>query len=324
VNEHALSPGVGEQLFHRWFVQYNPLYFASALCVLAGVFLLTRDLGDWDTGQLALAGVIQVYELALIAGAAFLFNLPGQRRPAVILGIAAIAFLYDVSFRTEGLASVGPHTLVMAIAWAVLAALKLTLLAHALRVSLPVAHWAGWVLGALAVALVPQLLAARLFDPGYVLIGACWAGLALAALAVWGVPDLRCEVTLDGWGRTVLNRVVRAAPLIWTGLYWTHVVTWCGIYELTLHPACFAPLVVLLPLVVRSEASAWILSAIVLGIAARWPAGFAYVAALLALGLTIKGWRAGWPRLYVAAVLVAYLACAAYLAGGLRIVPPPL
>jgi hypothetical protein len=315
---------VSDRLFHRWFIQYNPLYFTSALCVLVGAFLLTRDPADWDNGQIALAGVIQLYELALIAGGAFLFNLPGQRRPAVILGITAIAFLFDVTFRNEGLASVGPHTLNAGIAWAVLAALKLTLLAHALRVRVPVAHWAAWVLGALAIALVPQMLAARAFDPAHVLIGACWLGLALAALAVWGMPDVRCEVTLDEWGRTVLNRAVRAAPLIWTGLYWTHVVTWCGIYELTLHPVCFAPVIVLLPIIVRKEVSAWILSVIVLAIGARWPAAFAYVAALLALGLAIKGYRARWPRLHVAAVLAAYLASAAYLAGELQIVPPPL
>lgn len=315
-------------LLHRWFVQYNPLYFTSALCVLAGAFLLTRDPADWDNGQIALAGVIQVYELALIAGAAFLFNLPGQRRPAVILGITAIAFLFDVTFRSEGLASVGPHTLNAATAWAVLAALKLTLLAHALRVRLPVAHWVAWVLGALAIAAGPQLLAARVLDPEYVLVGACWLGLALAALAVWGMPEVRCEVALDEWGRTVLNRVVRAAPLTWTGLYWTHVVTWCGIYELTLHPACFAPAILLLPLLARNQASAWILSTIALAVAWRlashWPDIFVHVAVLLSLGLGIKAFQAGWPRLHVAAILAAYLAAAAHLAGGPPLAPPPL
>ena len=84
MNEHALTPAPGAQLFHRWFVQYNPLYFAGALCILGGVILVTRDPGDWDSGQLALAGIIQLYEVALIAGAAILFNLPGQRRPAAV------------------------------------------------------------------------------------------------------------------------------------------------------------------------------------------------------------------------------------------------
>ncbi|MGQ0654123.1 MAG: hypothetical protein ACT4P4_17970 [Betaproteobacteria bacterium] len=73
-------------LWHRWFVQYNPFYLASALFVLGGIYLLTRNPADWESEQLVLAGVIQLYELALIAAAAFLFDLPSQRRPAVILG----------------------------------------------------------------------------------------------------------------------------------------------------------------------------------------------------------------------------------------------
>ena len=319
-----MAPEAGAHLFHRWFVQYNPLYFASALCVLGGVFLVTREPGNWDTGQLALAGVLQLYELALIAGAAILFNRPGQRRPAVILGIAAIAFLFDVTFRIEGLASVGTHTLPAGIVWAVLVAGKFELIGRALRVRLPAAHCTMWALGGLAIALGPQLLGSGSVDSKIVLTGACWLGLALAVLAVWGMPQICCEVPLDDWGRKVLARVARVAPVLWTALYWTHVVTWCGIYELKFSPACFAPVIILLPIVVRTEAAAWIVSAIALAFAAEWRAEFVYVAALLAFGLTIAAYRAGRPRLYVAAVIVAYLACAAYVAGGLRIVPPPL
>src|SRR4051794_24529894 len=98
--------GAMSALMHRWFVQYNPLYFASTLFVLLGVVLLTRDPLDWSHGQLTLAGLIQLYELALIGGAALLFNLPGQRRPAVILAIVALIFAFDITFRTQGLASV--------------------------------------------------------------------------------------------------------------------------------------------------------------------------------------------------------------------------
>ena len=63
-------------LLHCWFVQYNPLYFFSALCVLIGMFLVSLGLDalDWVRGQIILSLVIQLYEFLLIAGAALLFR----------------------------------------------------------------------------------------------------------------------------------------------------------------------------------------------------------------------------------------------------------
>jgi len=39
---------------HYWFVQYNPLYFFSAFCVLLGVFLISQGLEElgWKNGPL--------------------------------------------------------------------------------------------------------------------------------------------------------------------------------------------------------------------------------------------------------------------------------
>lgn len=293
-------------IFHRWFVQYNPFYFASALLVLAGVYLVARDPDRWEEGHLALAAVIQLYELALIAGAGLLFALPGQRRPGVILGIAAIAFLFDPSFRTEGLASIGAHTLPASVAWVLLLGLKLVLLGGALRVRLPLAHCALWILAGAVVALGPQLLGLGV-RPAAVLTGACWLGILLVLVPA---PRVQPGVPLDEWGSLVLARLSRVAPLAWAALYWVHVIGWCGIYELGLTPLCFAPLVVLLPLVMPREQLVWIALAIGLAIASQRPPEFSTAAALLALGAAIKGWRADWPRLYVAATLAVYLAAA--------------
>lgn len=315
MNELVLRPPAGAPIFHRWFVQYNPFYFASALLVLGGVFLVTRDPDRWEDGHLALAAVIQLYELALIAGAGLLFALPGQRRPAVILAIVAMAFLFDPSFRTEGLASIGTHTLPASVAWILLAGLKLALLGRALRVRLPIGHSALWVLSAAFVALGPQSigLGAR---PGLVLVIGCWLGVALVLLPA---PNVESEVALDEWGRLVLGRLSRLAPIGWAALYWVHVVGWCGIYDLSPSPLCFAPLVVLLPLAMPREQLVWIVLAAALAIATQWPAEFSTVAALLALGAAVKAYRAGWPRVYVAATLTAYLGAA-----GMQLPPPAL
>ena len=66
----------GYELIHYWFVQYNPLFVFSALCVLGGVYFLALELDsnavagtnrDWSLGQVFLFAVIQLYELLLIA-----------------------------------------------------------------------------------------------------------------------------------------------------------------------------------------------------------------------------------------------------------------
>lgn len=296
------------RLLHRWFVQYNPLYFASALSVLLGVFLLTRDPPEWTSGQLVLAVVIQLYELGLIAGAAFLFNLPGQRRPAVILGLVAIAFLFDVTFRTEALASVGGGMVVPAVVWAMLLATKLALIARALRVRIPALQGALWTLAGVVVALGPQLLGEAIVDRRFLLIAACWIGLALPVASFGTRPGVHAQVALDDWGRTVLERIVHVAPVLWTALYWTHVAAWCGIYELRPTPACFAPLVVLVPFLWRRELATWTASAAALALASTRLEYLETVAVLLAVGLGLKAWRARMPRLYAAAAGAGFVA----------------
>ena len=74
--QNTTSSNRVRKLLHYWFVQYNPLYFFSALCVLLGMFLVTRELPplNWRQGQLFISGVMQAYELILIAGAALLFR----------------------------------------------------------------------------------------------------------------------------------------------------------------------------------------------------------------------------------------------------------
>ena len=73
----------GGGLLHRWFVQYNPLYFASALLVLAGLFLVATGLGVDDVqSHAAVAGIAQLYQFLLIGAAWRLLARTGSRRPA--------------------------------------------------------------------------------------------------------------------------------------------------------------------------------------------------------------------------------------------------
>lgn len=291
-------------LMHRWFVQYNPLYFASALFVLAGVVLLTRDPVEWSHGQLALAGLIQLYELALIGGAALLFNRPGQRRPAVILGVVALAFAFDITFRTEALASLGDNLLRISVLWGALFAIKLGLIARALRVRLPRLHAAAWTLAGLMLAVSPHLIGDAVMDRRVVITAACWLGIGLVALAVWARPGAVLPATLHDWGRIVAGRITALVPLAWTVFYWVHVVAWCGIYELRFTPMCFLPAIAFVPFLARTEIGAWLAAALALALAYAAPAYFGAIAVFLALGLAAKAYRHRMPRLYVAGAVV--------------------
>ena len=45
-----LRTGAHDRWIYYWFVQYNPFFFFSALCVLIGMYLVTTGLSDWYTG----------------------------------------------------------------------------------------------------------------------------------------------------------------------------------------------------------------------------------------------------------------------------------
>src|SRR5258705_236124 len=88
------------KLLRYWFVQFNPLYFVSAFCVLYGVFLVARNIdtleaGSPDRAQLLLFGVLQAYEALVIFGAYFLVNQARVVRPAVLLCLLEAVFLFD-------------------------------------------------------------------------------------------------------------------------------------------------------------------------------------------------------------------------------------
>src|SRR5690348_13666898 len=98
-----------EELLDYWFVKYNPFYFFSALCILSGVFLVSRELqpDQITTGKFLLAATVQVYEFFLIFACALLFRGLNQHRPAVILGLLEVLFLFDCTCETEALISLG-------------------------------------------------------------------------------------------------------------------------------------------------------------------------------------------------------------------------
>ena len=197
------------RLLHHCFVQYNPLFFFSALCFLGGVALVSHAFAALKIGRefMSLAGVVQAYELAVILGAALLYRLPGQRRPAVILALLALILVFDPTNQIEALATLRNGAWGV---WALLVPAKLALLARAVRVRASPGVWAGVAAGALLMAASPLLMVSTVRDPGgihaFVLLG----GAAVGALVRASRPRIVSIVPLSDWGRVVLARSTRA------------------------------------------------------------------------------------------------------------------
>ena len=96
-----MPQGRWRAIVHRCFVEYNPLYFASSLCILAGVFLLARELPrEAFASKFGIVASTEAYQFLLIAGAAVLLR-AGLKRPAAILGLTALVFLLDAALNSE-------------------------------------------------------------------------------------------------------------------------------------------------------------------------------------------------------------------------------
>lgn len=197
----------------RWFVQYNPMFTASALCVLGGVFLLARALGD--DAALALTGVLELYQWLLIGVAALLYRRLLERRPAVILGVIELALLVDPTLQLSVLATAGQH--LGTAVWLVCFAAKIHALAWAFR--LRTSASARWLpIGAAAVvALIPGVRVADVVDAGalrFILAGAVFV-LGWAA-ATWR-PTIESRLALSEHGLMMFPRLVRAAAFACVG-----------------------------------------------------------------------------------------------------------
>ncbi len=310
------------RVFARWFVQYNPLYFASALCILVGIYLVSTEMQGlrWHSERLLLVGVLETYQALVLAGAALLLH-AGQRRPAVILALLELPFLCDWTFQTEALSTLARVGAWASAAWVVFAVAKALVLLRLFRVRLrPVG--AVVLLGGLGyVAALPQVLAAVTAPFGAHLAGTWALALLLGALAGFR-QVVGCFLVLDEWGRTVERRALRAAGFIGAGLGLLHLAAAASQFGVRLEPAHAAPFVLVVALLARDEVVAWIGAAIALVLTAGTPEIASPVAA--GMGLLLIGCARAWgrPRIHVAAI--SLLALSVQVAGWSPGPLPPL
>ena len=306
----ARADGVIVSLFYRWFVEYNPLYFASALCFVFGVFLVSRGMNqiNWLDGQLLLTAVIESYEILLLAGSYLLYRIAGLRRPAVILAIINICFLFDCTYQTEHISTVPGLAELATFTWIVTFAAKLIALALIFRLRVPWIGYAIPILAAAGIAVGPHLLYYSGIDKSLIHLAATWYGVVLAILFLWFRPTVACTGPSDTAGRMVLGKVWTAAWIIWAGLYLFHTISWIRFFDIAINPANLAPIFAVLPFWSKEEAYSWVGLTLVMVFSLGNPSLFSMAALLCALIFYVCGAAGRHPRLYVGAIICLHLA----------------
>lgn len=273
-------------LFRRWFVEYNPLYLASATLVLGGLWLIAREnAGNGSFAGIAAVGAVtELYALALIAAAAFLVR-TGMRRAGVMLGLLVVLFQGDPMMRVEAYAFTGGGGGLLSAAWVVLFAVKLITLAAALELRLSRAALAVPTFGALALAATPHLL--RELAPADRGAPVAIVVFAIGALGLWTVREVQSAVGFDVRG----VRSVRGTWALWVALALAHVTYWGDAFGVDL--VALAPVALLLATrFAGRERGVWALVVLALACAlVVRPGSLSLIAAMSAVVLALRAWR---------------------------------
>lgn len=254
------------RLFHRWFIQYNPLYLLSAVLVLYGLYSIEGAFADQRsiTGHLVVLGVTELYSVALILGGAMLVRI-GLRRPAVFVALLAVVYQADPAFGTQSFALFGRIGALWSFVWLAMFVAKLHALGWALELEVSRSAKATASFAAAGLAAIPHL--ARHVDArGLGMIVGLWL-FGLFAMGAWTSRAITSKRTLDGWGRTVLRRALLATWTIWGALAIGYALFWTNNYHLD--RATFVPIAMLLATrFLRRELSVFVAVAGTLGLVA--------------------------------------------------------
>ncbi len=325
----------GYELIHYWFVQYNPLYFFSALCVLGGVYFLALELDgntvagtnrDWSLGQVFLFAVIQLYELLLISAAGFLVHKVGLIRPAIILMMLEGLFLFDCTFRLETISHLGVTGSVVSVVWVGLAPVKVWLLGRALRIDIP--RTVIWLLagGAAGLALMLQTLAVPDVNRAMIILIATWWGAALVALAVIVKPRISRSDTPGVASDDVSKRIAKSLLMLLGGIYFYHVlnyVTWVGVDDELVFGPMIGTVFLMVALLRVNEREIWMGAGLSLLFSIMYPFATFPMCVLATVVLLYRARQSGNARFIVGAVLIGYVATSVFAwTGGQPSLPP--
>ncbi len=302
--------GVIDSLFYRWFVEYNPLYFASALFFVIGVFLASKGISQisWLDGQLLLTAVIECYEILLLAGSFILYRIAGLRRPAVILAIINICFLFDCTYQTEHISANPDYGVAASIVWIAAFAAKLLTLAWIFQLQVSWVCYVIPVLAAVGIAVGPHLLYYSDIDQSLIHLVVTWYGVLLAMVFLWLRPTVACERSRNPDCQVVLNKVWSATWIIWGGFYLFHIISWIRFFDISINPANLAPVFAVMPFLSEKEEAGWLGMALVMVLSLGSPTYFPFAALLCGMVFLLCGATGRRPRMYVGAIVCLHLA----------------
>lgn len=303
----------------RWFVQYNPMFTASALCVLGGVFLLARALGE--AAVVPLTAVLELYQWLLIGVAALLYRRLLERRPAVILGVIELVLLTDPTLQLSALATAGQHA--GTLAWVALFAAKVHALMWAFRLRASLSARALPIVGAAVIAFIPVVRVADVVDPGALRFLLAAVVFVLGWVAATWRPTIASRQALGEHGLLMFPRLVRAAAFV-AAAGFVYQACNASLAEglVTLLPSVGAVLFVVAAK--RRDDAAWapVVAGAFLCAIGGGPsyAGLAIALPMASIALASAYWRGGAPRLVVGALSCTWL-CAI---GAREHVPAPV
>lgn len=299
-----------KELINYWFVKYNPFYFFSALCILSGVFLISRELNQQSliTGKFALAATVQTYEFFLVFGCVLLFRKLGQHRPAVILGLLEVLFIFDSTCETELLMSLGKIGLLLTFLWSTLIVVKIALLAWAFELKLAKEFFIIPAFAAFGLVFIPLLLDLGVLDRQSTHLLATWAFTGLVAIVLYTKPKIICKLELDSWGNLVLERITKGIWTIWLTICSMHLLSYLVVYNSNLSLAHFAPPALLWLLFSKDEKIIWVSTVSTILISFTNVPMFVPTLLVVSLVLFLKARSLELPRLWVGALMIVYYA----------------
>ncbi|MEM1034449.1 MAG: hypothetical protein AAGN82_29195 [Myxococcota bacterium] len=312
-------PSPTRRLFHRWFVEYNPLYLSSAALVLVGVNLLSEGMVNRGFGhaQLGVPALAEAYGWALIAGAALLVRIDA-RRPAVMLALLAALYQCDVTLHTVSSVYLGRVGMVTGALWWLSFVAKLVALARAMRIRASRAAYALASFSAVGIVVLPHVIRRAAPHHAELAVGG-WLFLVLGAGATVRLR-LASVDALDGWGRTVLRRASRALWGGWAGALALHVAYWAADLGVSIRGAGLAGVLVAAATRPRRARAAVGLTVVVAITALVAPRLTSPICFMVAAATALRAWRE--PQLRMRATPPPAAVTAPYRRGG-RLAPPP-
>jgi hypothetical protein len=279
---------------------------------------------DWIDGQIILTAVIESYEIVLLTGSFILYRKISQYRPAIILAMLNIIFLFDCTFQTEHISTLGYLGGLSTLIWLLLFIVKLKMLMWIFRLKLPVIGFIVPILAAIGIAGTPYLLDYTNLDKSTIHLMITWYGVVLAVLVLWFRPGATSKDQLDPQGKVILLRISNAAWFIWGGLYLYHIISWIRLWDIVIPLANVAPVFIILPFITEEEGFTWAGCILAIIFAVSTPSLFWFTALLAGMVFYLKGWQNHQPRLYVGAILALHFSLSSIGGEGYLFTDPPL